>query len=197
MMVRMAERARLIAALQQGTLKKETFLRQMFCLYADELVGSRTAGQWVEGLVEETLTADMMLAQLPLVHHDVMKDMDQYSLFNAIAKELLYRADLYEFRDLEKFLSLRKVAFEVYKRKDHVAISLVEKMPVASVEAYYLSLDSEALDGTIVEIFLRDLSYGVLHVRSESAVRAVQKRGIIIGECRRSKISHYTDSRSF
>ncbi len=125
------------------------------------------------------------------------KGMYNYQFYNVMAKYYMMVAQ--ELRENGKGINFYSKYLEdvkyYYDEKDKTTFRLLRFLKYKNVEAYYISMESSALDGTLYEIVLNDYEFAVLHSQSEWLLNALKKENVFLDYRKKSVIDYYVNQK--
>lgn len=125
------------------------------------------------------------------------KGMYNYQFYNVMAK---YNKMLcQEIRESGKNIDfcakyLNDVKY-YYDEKDKTIFRLLRFLKYKNVEAYFVSMESTALDGKLYEIVLKDYEFAVLHSCCEWILSVLRKENVFLNQTQKSVIDYYVNQR--
>lgn len=123
----------------------------------------------------------------------------KYNYINSLAKWQMSLAERFEFSNLPKCLSLRKIAHKLYELKDEITYGLCLQLLACNekVDFYKIYLRSEQLNGKIYEIVSIPSERIVLHTTSEQVIHLLKNSGLEELEMQNSKIASYVNKKIY
>ena len=118
-----------------------------------------------------------------------------YQYFNSKAKYYLSKAFEIDFKDPEEAYELREVGFENYEYKNNVIKKVLELIDYKNVEAFYIEMNSKALEGELFEIVLLDYEKMIFHTKDLLILNRLKKHNCFSKEIRESLISEYINKK--
>lgn len=165
-----AKRVELINALDEGQLTKEDFILENYRMMENYQNITTTVESVEEGIIK-------------------------YHYFNTQAKKLMLEAEALIFRDERQSNRLKEKAYDLYVKKDHVTLKMIELMVYQNMEAYYIHMNSRHLEGQIFEICCHDYEKVVLHSKDRKILHKLRTAGCFVEDRRNSKIETYVNTR--
>jgi len=170
-----SRRLTLIDQLESGLLSKEAFICENYEMFSD-----------LEG--DEPFRIRM---EIETFSEGVMK----YHYFNTLAKKYMLDADAVEYREPEQCKRFRSLAYELYIKKDRIALAMLEHVAFKDVTAYYIRMNSKSLEGSIFEIDFLKEDRVVLHSRDPKMRYKLKSAGCFSEELRASKVESYINTK--
>lgn len=158
------QRCLLIQALEKGEIDKETFIQENYKLISDIKHVDLEVSSMEEGLLK-------------------------YHYFNTMAKMKMIEADEIEFRDPATYQRLKNMAYAYYQKKEQVTYAFIKYKDFKNMHAYFIDLNSKALNGSIFEIVLEDAAYAVLHSKDKKILNLL-KKAACFEECIKPSVIH-------
>jgi hypothetical protein len=125
----------------------------------------------------------------------VQKGVLAYQYFNSIAKYLLSKAFEIELKDPRKAYEMREEGFQNYEYKNNIVKKVLEKVDYINVEAFFVKMNSKALEGELFEIVLKDYEKVIFHTRDKLILNRLKKNGCFIDGIRDSLIDEYINEK--
>lgn len=127
----------------------------------------------------------------------VEKGMYNYQYYNMLAK--YHRMIAQEIKERGKHISYYNKYLQdsdyFYNEKDKTSFRLLRVMHYENVEAYYIKMESTALEGKIYEILLKDYEYAVLHSKSLWLLDVLRKEKVFKEVRKKSVIDYYVNQK--
>lgn len=120
------------------------------------------------------------------------KGMYNYQYYNVIAKYYAMKAR--ENKDLNRnddYNYYRDKRNQYYHEKDKSTLDLLEYLDFKNIQAYYVKMESEFLDGQLYEIVLLDFDEAIFHSKSYWLLKILQKKGVFLSGKKKSIIDEY------
>lgn len=118
-----------------------------------------------------------------------------YQYFNSTAKYLLSKAFEIELKSPRKAYELREDAFENYVYKNNVIKKVLELVNYINVEAFFIKMNSKALEGELFEIILKDYEKLIFHTKDQLILNRLKKNNCFLDEVKESVISEYINKK--
>jgi len=118
-----------------------------------------------------------------------------YQYFNSTAKYYLSTAFEIELKDPEKAYKLRELGFENYEYKNNVIKKVLKLIDYQNVEAFYIEMNSKALEGDLFEIVLLDYEKMIFHTKDRLILNRLKKNNCFSKEIKKSLISEYINKK--
>lgn len=118
-----------------------------------------------------------------------------YQYFNSTAKYYLTKAFEIELRSPEKAYLLREKAFNNYEYKNNIIKKVLELIEYKNVEAFFIKMNSQALEGELFEIVLMDYEKMIFHTKDKMILNRLKKHGCFIDQVKESMISEYINKK--
>ena len=165
-----AQRKDLILSLERGEMNKEDFVTENYRLLEDIKYVDFEVTTEEEGILK-------------------------YHYFNTMAKMRMMRADELEFRDSRESQKLKLEAYDFYQKKEHITRALLKFKDFQNMRAYYIDLNSKALQGTIFEIVLEDVEFAILHSKDRKTLYQLKQAGCFDETVKPSLIHNYVNTK--
>ena len=127
----------------------------------------------------------------------VEKGMYNYQYYNMMAK--YHKVIAQEIKEKGKHISFYKKYLQesdyFYNEKDKTSFRLLRYMRYENVEAYYIKMQSTALEGKLYEVLLNDYEYAVLHSKSLWLLDVLRKEKVFTETRKKSVIDYYVNQR--
>jgi hypothetical protein len=118
-----------------------------------------------------------------------------YQYFNSKAKYYLSKAFEIELKDPEEAYELRELGFENYEYKNNVIKKVLELINYKNVEAFYIEMNSKALEGELFEIVLLDYEKMIFHTKDLLILNRLKKNNCFSKEIKDSLIAEYINEK--
>lgn len=125
------------------------------------------------------------------------KGIFNYQYYNMLAKYYFMEADeLKKNSELSKYIqSFIDEGTYYYKLKDNTTLQLLKLIKFRNVEAYFIKVNSESLDGKLFEINLKDFDKSILHSKSYKILNLLKTKGVFLDEVKKSLIDEYVNEK--
>jgi hypothetical protein len=118
-----------------------------------------------------------------------------YQFFNSKAKYYLSKAFEIELKDPEEAYELRELGFENYEYKNNVIKKVLELIDYKNVEAFFIEMNSKALEGELFEIVLLDYEKMIFHTKDLLILNRLKKNNCFSNEVKKSLIDEYINKK--
>ncbi|MGM0378654.1 MAG: DUF6648 family protein [Bacillota bacterium] len=125
----------------------------------------------------------------------VKKGLLSYQYFNSVAKYLFTKAFELELKDPEKAYNLKQKGFDNYNYKNNVIKDVLKIIKYKNVEAFFINMDSKALDGELFEIILKDYDKAIFHTKDKLILNRLKKNEVFLNKKQNSVISSYINQK--
>jgi len=166
------KRMSLINELENGNLTKECFIQENYSIIKNIKDVDFEVSSCNEGIVK-------------------------YHYFNTLAKMKMMEADEIEFRDNYRSNTLKEEAYQYYIKKDKITLELLKLVDFKDVNAYYISLNSKSLFGSIYEIEFKELEKVVLHSRDRKIKYKLTQYGCFNDGVKESIVNEYVNTKVY
>lgn len=123
------------------------------------------------------------------------KGMYNYQYYNMLAK--YYYMEAKELKNkgepAKYFQSFLDEGYYYYQQKDKSTFKLLKFLKFSNMEAYYIKVNSDSLQGKLYEIHLRDYDKAILHSKSYKILDALIEEGVFINNVQKSLIDDYVN----
>jgi hypothetical protein len=126
---------------------------------------------------------------------NIQKGVLAYQYFNSTAKYLLSKAFDIELKNPKKAYEIRENGFENYNYKNNIIKKVLEIVNYKNVEAFFVKMNSKALEGELFEIVLKDYEKVIFHTRDKLILNRLKKNGCFIDGIRDSLIDEYINKK--
>lgn len=125
------------------------------------------------------------------------KGIYNYQYYNMLAKFYLMEADeLKKTDENSKYIqSFLDEGYHYYKLKDKSTLNLLKFLKFKNIEAYYIKVNSENLNGKLYEINLKEFNKAILHSKCFKMLDALKTNGVFIEGIKTSLIDDYVNER--
>ncbi|MTI67078.1 MAG: hypothetical protein FH753_10850 [Firmicutes bacterium] len=125
------------------------------------------------------------------------KGIYNYQYFNMLAKYYYMEAKELNKKEEDKKYSQSFLdeGYHYYKQKDKSTFKLLKFLKFKNIEAYYIKVNSENLQGKLYEINLKDYDKAILHSKSFKILDTLKKEGVFIEGVKKSLIDDYVNVR--
>ncbi len=125
------------------------------------------------------------------------KGMHNYQYFNVMAKynKMKVQDAKFERKNKNFYFNYENEVKHYYHEKDMTTFRLLRFISYKNVDAYYISMESEALEGKLYEIVLKDFEFAVLHSQSEWLLEVLRKNKVFDERIRKSVIDYYVNQK--
>lgn len=125
------------------------------------------------------------------------KGIYNYQYYNAIAKYYnMLSADIKDdFNFARQYKSCRYKANYYYNEKDKATLQLLRFLEFENIEAYFIKVESEYLNGKLYEIVLKDYEYAIFHSKSKWLLKILKEEGIFKEVKKTSLIDEYINEK--
>jgi len=122
--------------------------------------------------------------------------MFNYQYYNMLAKYYYIEAHESEVNGEERYVkSFMDEAYECYKLKDKATLKILQIINYNSVEAYYIEMESESLNGKLFEIRIIDYDRAVFHSKNYKIKDLLKENKIFKDKPQKSIIDAYVNER--
>lgn len=176
--------------------QKENELIDIFFQNRDELIDRYGSGRMSKTLfVEENYKFIKNLKLEPFTDDlDYRKCIYNYQYYNILAKYANLQAQELEFFDPKGAEAYKEEEFEFYKFKDEATLNLLELVNYEQVEAYFMHLESNRLDGRLYEVVFKDLHRAIFHSMNPKILKKLRQKKVFSPVYKDSVIHSYVNS---
>ncbi len=123
------------------------------------------------------------------------KGMYNYQYYNMLAKYYYMEAqNMNKYEEHRKYVkSFLDEGYFYYKQKDKSTLKLLKYLKFKDMEAYYIKVKSESLQGKLYEINLKNYEKAILHSKSFRLRDILKEEGIFIEGLKKSLIDDYVN----
>lgn len=123
------------------------------------------------------------------------KGMYNYQFYNIMAKynKMMCQEIRQSGKHIEFYTKYLDNVKYYYDEKDKTIFRLLRYLKYKNVEAYFISMESTALDGKLYEIVLKDYEFAVLHSCCEWVLSVLKKENVFLNEIQKSVIDYYVN----
>ncbi|MDD2494473.1 MAG: hypothetical protein PHE29_04695 [Tissierellia bacterium] len=125
------------------------------------------------------------------------KGMYNYQFYNMMAK--YHKMIAQEIKDKGKHINYYSKYLQeadyYYNEKDKTSFRLLRFMHYENVEAYFIKMESLALEGKLYEIVLKDYEYAVLHSKCLWLLDVLRKEKVFAEGRKKSVIDYYVNQK--
>lgn len=118
-----------------------------------------------------------------------------YQYFNSKAKYYLSKAFEIELKDPDKAYELRNIGFDNYEYKNNIIKKVLELIDYKNVEAFYIEMNSKALEGELFEIVLLDYEKMIFHTKDQLILNRLKKNNCFCEKIKESVIAEYINEK--
>ncbi len=124
------------------------------------------------------------------------KGMYNYQFYNVMAKyNKMIVQDIKESgKNIDFYTKYLDDVKYYYDEKDKTIFRLLRFLKYYNVEAYFVSMESTALNGKLYEIVLKDYEFAVLHSCSEWMLSVLRKENVFLDKIQKSVIDYYVNN---
>ncbi|WP_130807551.1 DUF6648 family protein [Senegalia massiliensis] len=123
------------------------------------------------------------------------KGMYNYQYYNMLAK--YYYMEAKNLKDkgepLKYYQSFLDEGYFYYGEKDKSTLKLLKFLKFENMEAYYIKVNSDSLQGRLYEIHLKNYDKAILHSKSFKILDILKKEKVFIDSSRKSLIDEYVN----
>jgi len=118
-----------------------------------------------------------------------------YQYFNSNAKYLLSKAFDIELKNPKKAYEIKEEGFENYDYKNNIIKKVLEIVEYKNVEAFFVKMNSKALEGELFEIVLKDYEKVIFHTKDRLILNRLKKNGCFLEGIKNSLIDEYINKK--
>lgn len=124
------------------------------------------------------------------------KGMFNYQFYNVMAKynKMIVKDIKESGKNIEFYNKYLDDVKYFYDEKDKTIFRLLRFLKYNNVEAYFVSMESTALNGKLYEIVLKDYEFAVLHSCSEWMLSVLRKENVFLDQIQKSVIDYYVNN---
>jgi len=176
--------------------KQACDLMDQFFKNRDELIDKYTSGRMSKtAYIEENYKFIMSLNMTPFSGQlDFKQCIYNYQYYNILAKYANLQAQECAIFDPKGSDSYKQDEFEYYKYKDQATLSLLELVNYESVEAYFMHMQSNRLDGKIFEVVFKDFHRAIFHSMNPKILKQLRDHRVFSPVYKDSVIHSYVNS---
>lgn len=123
------------------------------------------------------------------------KGMYNYQYYNMLAK--FYNMEAQELKNkgepAKYYNSFKDEGFYYYKQKDKSTLKLLKYLKFKDIEAYYIKVNSDYLNGKLYEINLKNYDKAILHSKSFKILDILKHEGVFKDKIQKSLIDEYVN----
>lgn len=125
------------------------------------------------------------------------KGIYNYQYFNMFAKYYFMESESMKQceEDYKYIQSFIDEGYYYYKLKDKATLDLLKFLKFKDIEAYYIKLNSEFLDGKLYEINIKNYDKAILHSKNFKLLEILKNKGVFINGIKTSLINGYVNER--
>lgn len=118
-----------------------------------------------------------------------------YQYFNLMAKYHFMQGELKVFNQPKEAARQQDLGFDFYTKKDQVTLRFLELSEYKDIRAYYIALQSKALEGQLFEIIFEKENRIVLHSKDKRILYKLKDAGVFDERLQPSAIDEYVNTR--
>lgn len=125
------------------------------------------------------------------------KGMYNYQYFNMFAKYYFMESEsMKQCEENSKYIqSFIDEGYYYYKLKDKATHELLKFLKFKDIDAYYIKLNSEYLDGKLYEINIKNHDKAILHSKNFKLLNILKSKGVFSDKTQTSIINEYVNER--
>jgi hypothetical protein len=123
------------------------------------------------------------------------KGMFNYQFYNVMAKYnmMIVKEIKTSGKNIDFYAKYLDDVKSYYDEKDKTIFRLLRFLKYNNVEAYFVSMESAALNGKLYEIVLKNYEFAVLHSCSEWMLSVLRKENVFLEQIQKSVIDYYVN----
>lgn len=118
-----------------------------------------------------------------------------YQYFNLMAKYHFMEEELKIFNQPKQAAKHKEMGFDFYTKKDQVTMRFLELCEYKGIRAYFIAMQSKALEGQLFEIVFEEENRIVLHSKDKRILYRLQSAGVFDENIQPSAIDEYVNTR--
>ncbi|MCH4891105.1 hypothetical protein EZV73_26240 [Acidaminobacter sp. JC074] len=176
--------------------KQACDLMERFFKNRDELIDKYTNGRMSKtAFIEENYKFITDLNISPFSGKlDFSQCIYNYQYYNIMAKYANLQAQDCAYFDPKGAEAYKEEEFEYYKYKDEATLSLLELVDYKSVEAYFMHMQSNRLDGKLFEVVFKDFNRAIFHSMNPKILKRLREHRVFSPVYKDSVIHSYVNS---